>query len=67
MNKNKIQKNISKIKINKKVRDIDFKQKTKLTFTQNHPKPTLSAPNNAKVRKSPCKLLKNKIVFTLLS
>jgi len=67
MNKIKIQKNKSKIKINKKVRDIDLKQKIKSSSAKNTPNATLSSPNCAKVRKSPCNLLKNQIELTPLS
>jgi hypothetical protein len=66
-NKNKNQANKLKIKINKKVRAIDFKQKNPPSLAQKSRKPSQTTQKTAKVRKPPCNLLKNNLEFTPLS
>lgn len=66
-NKNKNKANKLKIKINKKVRRIDFKAKNTPSNALKSLKPTQTAQKSPKVRKSPCNLLKTKIEFTPLS
>jgi hypothetical protein len=66
-NKNKNQANKLKIKINKKVRAIDLKQKNTPSTARKSRKPSQTTQKTAMVRKPPCNLLKNNLEFTPLS